>query len=85
MGYTSAWGMVLETNTPARLLYRSLGWVDVGVHRTRQYFSRLLYCNGAWYIKNGLRSKPHSFDFRPLRRARESAAVPQSPPSPSRP
>jgi GNAT superfamily N-acetyltransferase len=69
MGYTRAWGMVLATNTPARQLYRTLGWVDRDVYRTRLFFSRFLYCNGRWYIKNNLRTKPLSFDFRPVGRA----------------
>jgi GNAT superfamily N-acetyltransferase len=65
MGFERAFGWVAPDNVRARVLYRTLGWKDIGRHASRLLFATFMISPRGIFVRNGRRSRT-PFDFRPL-------------------
>ena len=66
-GYARAYGSVDADNIGGRVLWKIIGCEDLRRYRCVRILSFFLVVNGRLYVKNGTRSRPHTFDYRRLR------------------
>ncbi len=66
-GYARAYGYVDADNIGGRVLWKIIGCKDLRRCRCVRILSFFLVVDGRLYMKNGKRSRPHTFDYRRLR------------------